>query len=318
VFIDIRGRCVRPRPLEKTRYPGIYKRGSRYVLIYRDDRGRQRQQSAATLAEAKAKRSSVLSDVGLALAPVRAMFATAYEDEIIRANPAARLRLALPQLVQDDEAARREKALSEQELARVNRRDAGGVAAVRDAFLAQTGLRPSEALALKWGDLDLRRRRVQVRRSVNRGRVGPPKTKHGRRDVPLTEGMARSLWNERKARKATDGEPVFVRYGVPVDREAGYRAVRAAAKRAGVPWAGLRTLRHTCASILFRRGFNPKQVQAWLGHYSAAFTLATYVHLLPDDLPEPTFFDAITGAAGVSSVSARPAENGRDREAVAQ
>ena len=94
--------------------------------------------------------------------------------------------------------------------------------------------------------------------------------------------------------------------------------VKAAAERAGVPWVALRTLRHTCASILFRRGFNPVQVQAFLGHHSAAFTLATYVHLLPDDLPEPTFFDAITGREGGSTVAARPAENDRNTPQVAE
>ena len=75
--------------------------------------------------------------------------------------------------------------------------------------------------------------------------------------------------------------------------------MKAAAKRAGVPWAGLHTLRHTCATMLFRSteqggaGANAKQVQMWLGHHSPAFTLATYVHLLPDDLPEPAFLDTI-------------------------
>jgi hypothetical protein len=34
-------------------------------------------------------------------------------------------------------------------------------------------------------------------------------------------------------------------------------------------------------------GRNAKQVQHWLGHHSAAFTLATYVHLLDDDLGGP-------------------------------
>ena len=29
------------------------------------------------------------------------------------------------------------------------------------------------------------------------------------------------------------------------------------------------------------------QVQRWLGHHSASFTLAVYVHLLPDDIPAP-------------------------------
>jgi integrase len=60
-------------------------------------------------------------------------------------------------------------------------------------------------------------------------------------------------------------------------------------RRAGVAWASLHTLRHTCASRLFRAGWTAKQVQMVLGHHSPAFTLATYVHLIPDDLPEPEF-----------------------------
>jgi hypothetical protein len=35
-------------------------------------------------------------------------------------------------------------------------------------------------------------------------------------------------------------------------------------------------------------------VQMWLGHHSPAFTLAVYVHLLTDDLPDPDFLDALT------------------------
>ena len=31
-----------------------------------------------------------------------------------------------------------------------------------------------------------------------------------------------------------------------------------------------------------------------LGHHSPAFTLATYVHLIPDDLPDPGFLDDLT------------------------
>lgn len=57
-------------------------------------------------------------------------------------------------------------------------------------------------------------------------------------------------------------------------------------------WAALHTLRHTCATLAFKSGWNAKQVQMPLGHNSPAFTLATHVHLLPDDLPEPTFADA--------------------------
>jgi len=34
------------------------------------------------------------------------------------------------------------------------------------------------------------------------------------------------------------------------------------------------------------------QVQRWLGHHSAAFTLAAYVHLLDGDLGEPLSLSA--------------------------
>jgi hypothetical protein len=47
--------------------------------------------------------------------------------------------------------------------------------------------------------------------------------------------------------------------------------------------------------MLFREGWNAKQVQMWLGHHSPAFTLSTYVHLLPDDLPDPSFLDRLEG-----------------------
>jgi integrase len=64
------------------------------------------------------------------------------------------------------------------------------------------------------------------------------------------------------------------------------RIMKPGARKAGVGWAGFHTLRHTCATNLFRRGLNAKQVQIWMGHHSPAFTLDTYVHLLSDDLPD--------------------------------
>lgn len=54
-----------------------------------------------------------------------------------------------------------------------------------------------------------------------------------------------------------------------------------------MPWAGFHTFRHTVASRLFAEGRNVVQVQRWLGHHSASFTLDTYVHLLDNDLGEP-------------------------------
>ena len=76
------------------------------------------------------------------------------------------------------------------------------------------------------------------------------------------------------------------------------RVLRPVAEEVGAPWAGFHTFRHTCASMLFERGANAKQVQRWLGHHSAAFTLDTYVHLLEDQLGEPLELHALERASG--------------------
>jgi integrase len=55
--------------------------------------------------------------------------------------------------------------------------------------------------------------------------------------------------------------------------------------------------------MLFARGSNAKQVQRWLGHHSAAFTLATYIHLLDDDIGEPLALAA--GPVAASRVAGR-------------
>jgi integrase len=57
-------------------------------------------------------------------------------------------------------------------------------------------------------------------------------------------------------------------------------------------WVGFHTFRHTCASTLFARGKSIKQVQHWLGHADASFTLRTYVHLQDGDLGGAEFWDA--------------------------
>ena len=75
-----------------------------------------------------------------------------------------------------------------------------------------------------------------------------------------------------------------------------YRVLKPACEEAGAGWAGFHTFRHTVASRLFAEGRNVVQVQRWLGHHSAAFTLTTYVHWLDgDDLGEPLALDEELG-----------------------
>jgi hypothetical protein len=49
--------------MKTTGTPGIFKRGSRYHVVYRDPQGRQRKRAAATLAEARRLKASLGADV---------------------------------------------------------------------------------------------------------------------------------------------------------------------------------------------------------------------------------------------------------------
>jgi integrase len=114
--------------------------------------------------------------------------------------------------------------------------------------------------------------------------------------------MGRELWARRKvARAAQDSDPLFAAPsgGMLDPHNLAARMFKPAAVRAGSGWASWHTLRHTCATELFRRGLNAKRVQVWLGHHSPAFTMATYVHLLSDDLPESPF--AVEGGNAVGA-----------------
>jgi integrase len=360
--------------LEKTTTPGIYRRGRRYVVTFRDRDGRPRKRSAATLAEARNLKASLITDVrrgdyrpqsrirfadyanewtatyqgrtsrgirpetlrdytadldrhvipilgrlqlaeieprdlkklaaelarkGLApasvrcvLGPVRALFATAHEDGLIRHNPAAGLRLISPTLKHTQT---KRRALSEPELQRF-------LNALPHAWrlffelLAHTGLRISEAIALTWADIDLDQRRLHVRRRRYRGRLDTPKSDFGLRAIPLAPQLAHSL-STRRGNSPTESICFPSETGGYLDpSNIRYRVLKPSAKTVGLDWVGFgfHTFRHTCASTLFRHGLNVKQVQVWLGHHSPAFTLAVYIHLLPDDLPNPAFLDHIT------------------------
>lgn len=94
------------------------------------------------------------------------------------------------------------------------------------------------------------------------------------------------------------------------------RVFKPAARRAGVPWAGFHTLRHTAGTIRFKRGWNAKQVQVFLGHHDPSFTLRTYVHLLPEDQPDADWLDDLTSGQTAGHTGGRETE--REAEVVEQ
>jgi len=253
-------------------------------------------------------------------AALSAMLATAVEDSLVRSNPVQGVRVPAPPSGGHEEE--RAKALTRTELTLV-------LTALPVEWrlffelLTHTGLRISEAIGLTWRHLDLGTRpRVLVREQFYEGERLPLKSRHSRREIPLSPKMADRLRALRRDSYRSDTAPVFASVaGTELSRpNVAGRVLKPAAKAVGltvavdgkdepVPWVSFHTFRHTCASLLFEGGKNVKQVQEWLGHADPGFTLRTYVHLLDNGLGDAGFLDeAVTSdpSGGNTGATERP------------
>lgn len=214
------------------------------------------------------------------LAVTKLVLGAAVEDGHAAVNAAAKVKA--PRV----EQAERE-ILSADELERVIAVAGAPWAALFD-LLSWTALRRGEALALRWGDVDLSARRVFVRRTLGKFGEGAPKSAAGRRTVPLTPAMVATLRRHRLAQApdgADDGGFVFrSQTGGALDPDHVGRAWARGLRKAGVRHVGLHGLRHLAVSRMIASGASIKTVQTAVGHSSPMLTLSTYGHLLEDDL----------------------------------
>ena len=158
--------------------------------------------------------------------------------------------------------------------------------------LGETGTRcNSEALWLRWGDVDFERGFITVE-SVRKGR----RTKSGKsRRVPMTRRLTEALrehaatyrmamYNEARSRWVFH-HLLTQRWAVAGERiQSLHRAFASAVKRAKLP-ADLHQhdLRHRRVTTWLADGKSPALVQKAMGHSDLATTMA-YAHLLDDDL----------------------------------
>ncbi|CUK13206.1 site-specific tyrosine recombinase XerC [Achromobacter xylosoxidans] len=153
-------------------------------------------------------------------------------------------------------------------------------------FMLWTGLRPSEMIALDWGDFDAIRGVVVVRKAMTqagKGEVEDTKTKSGRREVKLLS-PAREALKAQEAHTRMAGQAIFVHprllkrwTGDQQLRDEWIRILGLAQVRYRRPYQ----TRHTYASMLLSAGESPMWVAKQMGHRDWTMIARIYGKWMP-------------------------------------
>jgi integrase len=142
------------------------------------------------------------------------------------------------------------------------------------------GLRRGEILGLEWGDVNLSRRQIIIRRNVISKYVDTPKSGHGR-VLDLSAELAGALEAYRASTPSTAGRVFLQDSGRPALARHLYAWIDAAMAKAGVPkrkGVKLHVMRHSAFSALAAMGAPMIAIQALAGHESPQ-TTTKYMHL---------------------------------------
>lgn len=153
------------------------------------------------------------------------------------------------------------------------------------ALSMSTGIRIGELCALQWDDIDLEKRILTVRKTMQRIQcpigntktkliITEPKSESSRRIIPIPECIVEFL----KSFKGESKEYLISGKEKPVEpRTMQYRFAKIL-KNVKVPSVHFHALRHMFASNCVKLGFDIKSLSEILGHSSVEITLNRYVH----------------------------------------
>lgn len=148
-------------------------------------------------------------------------------------------------------------------------------------FLAASGLRIGEALAIKWSDF--KNNVLHVTRRIYEGDVDAVKSKRSDRKLAIDPILMARI------EKLGKGEWVFrSKTGGPLNPgNALKRHVRRAAEKLGISLGGWHDFRHTLSTKLRRSGVHPKVVSDILGHNKVNLAMDVYDRTELEDFVQP-------------------------------
>lgn len=168
-----------------------------------------------------------------------------------------------------------------------------------------TGLRLGEILALRWTDINLKEKYININKALkstyiidNKGNreftviEQPPKTKNSIRTVPLNNNLIDLLLEHRKKQMIERDSNIDIYFdnnlvfstpqGNYLSESNVRKSFKRVLKKCNLNDFRFHDLRHTFATRLFENGIPPKTVQSLLGHSNISTTLNIYTHVMKD------------------------------------
>ena len=218
------------------------------------------------------------------LTPLRAIVRRALSDNYIKTNPFDQVEL--------DDILKKEQKKSQFKIDPFDRDEINAILSVDDGqiknlyqFAFFTGLRPSELMGLRWGDVDWIHHTVYIEETIVDKKAKGPKTDSGYRTVMLLPPARRAL-EDQKQYTFLEGKQVFYNPRTGKAWETSQQLRRTAwtylLKRAGVRYRNPYQTRHKYASMLISQGENVLWVSKQMGHANMQVTLKRYTNWLPD------------------------------------
>ena len=209
---------------------------------------------------------------------LRAIFAFAVEEDVLRKNPARKLRLPdglakpnRPYLSVEDFSILKEHLLSKRDQ-------------IMAGLLFLGGLRRGELFGLKW--MDFTGEALTIQRQMNRFHtIAVPKTTSSMATVPLPPDLCSDLlwWKSTCTDDAPDAFIFTSKTGSAIHFKNWLdRTLLPAARSAGIGRIGYHMFRRGIATEAHEAGITDKNIQTQLRHASPEITRAVYMQTIPE------------------------------------
>ena len=210
---------------------------------------------------------------------LRQILDMAVDESLIQKNPCG--KIALPREVKEEK-----RILTEHEAKLV--KNAEGLDMRERALihiLYGTGMRPAEAYALRWSDIDLNEGTVNINKALQFGRtgkttVGYPKTNKSIRTIPLPDFVIGSILAYKTSTEHSPTFYLFGQNGALYANRTGYdHQVSKILSKLGIEGITAYSFRHNFCSLCYNQKMDLKTVQHLLGHTDTKMILSIYAHI---------------------------------------